>query len=210
MPADIADEWGPGGDPLEPGPQASSHAHGVAHQVAFDDLIEHGRACRTRDRVGIVGMRDDEAGRLRELVHQRRGSQERTERRVPSPEPLGERDRVGPNVGIVVRREEPAGTEGGHDLVEHEADAVAVADFANAPSEGRMWHVHAGRLAADRLHHEREDLLGADPQDRLLEGGDARGGGSLRARGAEREGRGDLLRRHRQRAPQRRAPPCPR
>lgn len=77
-------------------------------------------------------MRDDEAGRLRELVHERRGSQERTERSVPSPQSLGERDRVGSNVGIVVRREKLARTEGAHDLVEHEADAVAVAAAANS------------------------------------------------------------------------------
>jgi hypothetical protein len=42
-------------------------------------------------------MRDNEAGRLRELVHEGRGSEERAERRVPSPQPLGERDRVRSN-----------------------------------------------------------------------------------------------------------------
>ena len=106
-------------------------------------------------------MRDDEAGALRELVHERRGGQKRAKWRVPGPEPLGERDGVGPDLRIMVGGEEPARAEGAHDLVEDEADAVPVADLPDAPPEGRMRHVHAGRLAADRLHHEREHLIRA-------------------------------------------------
>ena len=102
--------------------------------------------------------------------------------------------------------EEAACSEGADALVEHEPDAVAVADGARSARERRVRHVHARGLTANRFHDERQDLVGSDPVDRLLQRGKACRGCRLRAGSPEGQGRRHFLRVHGHGAPQRRSP----
>ena len=76
--------------------------------------------------------------------------------------------------------EELPGAEGGDDLVEHEVDLEAITELPDASRKRRVRNVDAGRLAADRLHDEREHLLRSDAFDHGLERRVTRVGGCLR------------------------------
>ncbi len=101
------------------------------------------------------------------------GHERRAKRRIAGGQTLREHGDVGQCVRGVVGREEVAGPQRADGLVEHEPNAVTVADRAGSACERWVRDVDAGGLATDRFHDKREHLLGTEPLDCLLERGEA-------------------------------------
>ena len=95
--------------------------------------------------------------------------QQRAYRLVARTEALGDRQHVGRNALLLARIAGAGAAHAAHDFVEYEQDAVAVADFADAPEIARRRGHGTQRCADHRFGDERRDAVRAEFDDLRFE-----------------------------------------
>ena len=142
----------------------------LAQSLLFDRL-QHRETRRTGHRRTGIGAAETTR---RRRIHDRGLAHDRGERKSAR-ETLGERHQVGLDARVLDRKHPPGAREAGLDLVDHENDAVLIAEPAERLQELRRRDVEPA-LAHHRLDDDRRDPRGLDVVfEELLDRGQAVG-----------------------------------
>src|SRR5216684_6884275 len=155
---------------VEPAREVGALRPHVGQQLvaAYHALHGQGRgACKRMTHVSVAmlkGARTSGDG-FENLVL----DQKRADRRVAPAETLGDRYQIRSDLFLLASMQRPGAAHAAHHLVENEQNAVAVADLTHALEiAGRRRHcAQAG--ADDRLGDERDDMVGAELRDFVVQ-----------------------------------------
>ena len=134
-----------------------AHPDRALAQLLLLDRLQHRETRRTGHRRTGIGAAETTR---RRRIHDRGLAHDRSERKSAG-ETLGQRHQIGLDARVLDREHPPGARESGLDLIDHEHDAVLVAEPAQRLQELRRRDVEPA-LAHHRLDDDRGDARGLD------------------------------------------------